>query len=79
MTVHVSRVLTEVMAAALSLAAKHKLEADGTIWCWNCGKKPALMPSLHCHTCLAAHFKRRGLVPTCINREQTAEDVEKCK
>jgi hypothetical protein len=62
---------------AYSIARKHKLEADGTIWCWNCSSRAALMPSLHCPTCLAESWRRMGIVmPECPNRLQTPADVE---
>lgn len=61
---------------AIGLARQHKLEVDGTIWCWNCSQKPALMPSLHCPQCLAAVYIRRGIVaPQCVNRAQTEADA----
>lgn len=63
-----------------SLAIRHKLEHDGTIWCWSCSERRALMPSLHCHLCLAAAHRRAGrLAPLCTNREQAPADVEACR
>lgn len=80
MSVSLYRVLGDVMGTAHALARKHKLERDGTIWCWNCSEKPALMPSLHCHVCLTAAHRRKGReMPVCLNRKQTPEDVEACK
>lgn len=65
---------------AISRAREQKLEHDGTIWCWHCSERRALMPSLACHVCLAAHHRRAGnLAPLCVNREQTPEDVEAVK
>lgn len=60
-------------------ARKNRLEHDGAIWCWACSERRALIPSLHCHLCLAASHRRAGrLAPLCVNREQTAADVEAC-
>jgi hypothetical protein len=62
---------------ARRLAARDRLLVDGVIWCWNCGAKAALMPSLHCPQCLAAEYRRTGRVaPECVNRQQTPADVE---
>lgn len=66
-----------MLATAYSLAKKNNLEHDGTIWCWNCSERSALMPSLHCHVCLTAAHRRKGReMPVCLNRKQTPEDVE---
>ena len=70
------RVLGDGISAAHDMARKHRLPRDGVIWCWNCSDKPALMPSLHCDRCLAAHFKRMGTVGTNVNRQQNERDVE---
>lgn len=44
-------------ALAQAIAIRNNLvEDDGTIICWECRKKPALLPSLHCPHCL--HAKR---------------------
>lgn len=62
------------------LARRHKLEAEGTIWCWSCSQRAALMPSLHCPSCLAESWRRMGIVqPECPNRLQTTADVEACR
>lgn len=71
--------MIDLVATPRSLAKKNKLERDGMIYCWNCAERPALMPSLHCHLCLAAHHRQRGKVGVCVNREQTPEDVEACR
>jgi hypothetical protein len=76
MTEHVSSAMGDLVVAARALAAKNGLERDGTIWCWACEQRPALMPSLHCHLCLVAEHKRLGIIGTCINRPQTPADVE---
>jgi hypothetical protein len=69
-----------LLDTAYSLAKKNKLEADGTIWCWNCSKRAALIPSLHCPTCLADNWRVNGIVvPNCPNRLQTPADVEACR
>lgn len=69
-----------VDAVAFSLARKHRLEADGVIWCWNCSKAPALMPSLHCPHCLASAWRTNlGGIGGCPNRAQTPEDAEACR
>lgn len=69
-----SRAVLEQLA--ISLARKNRLLIDGVIWCWHCGNKPALMPSLACPHCLAATYKRQNIVaPECVNRQQTPEDV----
>ncbi len=65
---------------AITRAKRERLEHDGIIWCWACSERKALMPSLHCHVCLAAHHRRKGnLAPLCVNREQTPEDVAACR
>jgi hypothetical protein len=69
-----------IYAISIALARRHKLEHDGTIWCWACSERRALLPSLHCHVCLMAAHRRVGrLAPLCVNREQTPEDVEACR
>jgi hypothetical protein len=69
----------EIERMAHNLAKKHELVRDGVIWCWSCSTLRALMPSLHCHRCLAEHHRRKGnLAPQCINREQTPADVIAC-
>lgn len=61
---------------AIQLARNNQLLVDGVIWCWHCGAKPALMPSLACAHCLAGVYGRKGIVaPECVNRHQTPEDV----
>lgn len=70
----------QILETAYSLAKKNKLLVDDVIWCWNCSNRAALMPSLHCPTCLADSWSRLGIVmPECPNRLQTHEDVERCK
>ena len=78
MTTELASIL-DLTRDAHSQARKNKLEADGTIWCWNCSKVRALMPSLHCHRCLAAARRLKGHVGLCVNREQTPADVEACR
>lgn len=57
---------------AAALAKKHNLICtDGTIVCWECRKRVALMPSLHCHLCLSA---KRGYYTQRDERER--EHVE---
>lgn len=67
-----------IMSTARGLARRHELIDDtGLIWCWFCDKRPALLPSLHCPSCLAAAWGRIPVVmPQCINREQTDADRE---
>ena len=66
-----------ILAAAHQLARRHRLEADGVVWCWSCSQRPALMPSLHCQPCLAEAWRRTGtMAPQCMNREQTQADVD---
>jgi Zn finger protein HypA/HybF involved in hydrogenase expression len=65
-----------IESTAIGLARTHRLEVEGTIWCWNCSERAALMPSLHCPQCLAAVYIRKGIVaPLCVNRAQTEADV----
>ena len=72
-----AEILEKIHGMAINLARKHNLEHDGTIWCWNCSQRPALMPSLHCPVCLAASWRRTGTTaPQCMNREQTQADVD---
>lgn len=69
-----------MLDTAYSIARQHKLMVDDVIWCWGCSQRSALMPGLHCPTCLAESWRRMGIVmPCCVNREQTPEDVERCK
>jgi len=60
--------------AAIAYAHKWRLVADdGTIWCATdrC-ERIALLPSLHCGSCLGAAYSRMHIVnPQCINREQS--------
>ncbi len=73
----VGGLLGDMMATARNLARRHNLERDGTIWCWNCSQRAALMPSLHCPVCLADSWRRTGTVaPQCMNRDQTQADVD---
>lgn len=70
---------TIIEEAALAYAAKWRLVADdGTIWCATdrC-ERLALLPSLHCGSCLGAHYARHHItMPQCINRaQQPAEDA----
>ncbi len=63
------------------LARRHKLaDDDGVIWCFHCGTREALLPSLACPPCLAEAWRRRGIVsPWCMNRAQTDEDRDLMK
>jgi hypothetical protein len=71
--------LAAVMASiAYSIARREKLEQGGVIYCRNCSRRPALMPSLHCPPCLAEVWRRTGSEMRCENREQTEEDVRAC-
>ncbi len=65
-------------AVARGLARRHNLVAeDGTVWCWECKREAALMPSLHCPPCLADAWDRLGITePVCEQREQTERDKE---
>jgi hypothetical protein len=75
-TEHVSSAMGDLVATAISLAAKNNLVCeDGTIVCWACREYRALLPSLHCHQCLADHHRRSGTVGLCMNREQTPSDA----
>lgn len=48
---------------------------DGTVICWECRAREALIPSLHCPTCLADAWRRLNITnPCCEQREQTEED-----
>lgn len=69
-------IATHVNATAAGLARKHNLVCDdGTIVCWDCREREALMPSLHCGGCLGAAYARKGIVdPQCLNRVQTDAD-----
>jgi hypothetical protein len=50
---------TAVREMAITLARRENLVADGgQIYCWNCNRLGALMPSLHCRACLDAHRER---------------------
>lgn len=47
----------QMNALARTIAQKNGLvQTDGSIVCWECRAKPALLPSLHCPHCL--HAKR---------------------
>lgn len=62
----------EIERTAMSLALQHNLIAeDGTVCCWRCIERAALLPSLHCHVCLAEARRRLNLgVGLCVNRAQ---------
>lgn len=70
----------DLMPTAYALARRHRLVVeDGRarkIWCWNCGSHPALIPSLHCASCLAEAWRRTGAQMRCMNREQAPADVD---
>jgi hypothetical protein len=61
-----------LVESALAQAKKNNLVCDdGTIICWDCKKREALLPSLHCPLCLAAAWQRLGITePWCPNYEQ---------
>lgn len=65
-----------VWETARNLARRNRLVDDnGTVWCWECNAREALLPSLHCPVCLAASWRRKGIVnPQCVNRSQTDDD-----
>lgn len=66
--------IREVMnAIAHGFAANENLtDAEGAIWCRNCGANHALLPSLHCPICLGEAYGRLGIVaPRCVNTKQT--------
>lgn len=62
-----------IETAALAYAHKWRLVDDqGRIWCATdrC-ERLALLPSLHCASCLGAHYARHHItMPQCINHEQ---------
>lgn len=65
-----------ILATAYGLARRHRLEAGGVIYCWNCNQNPALIPSLHCAVCLTDSWRRNHVTrPQSVNREQNAADV----
>lgn len=59
--------------AAVAYAHKWRLVDDkGQIWCATdrCDRL-ALLPSLHCGSCLGAHYARHHITqPWCVNRAQ---------
>lgn len=61
-----------LIEAAIAQAKMHGLvRADGLIDCWDCRKRLALLPSLHCPMCLAEAWRRMGITePWCPNYEQ---------
>jgi hypothetical protein len=61
-----------LVEAALAQAKKNNLVCeDGSIICWDCKKRHALLPSLHCASCLAEAWRRLGITePQCPNYEQ---------
>jgi hypothetical protein len=63
---------TILVESARALAVQHNLVCtDGSIICWACRKRAALMPSLHCPACLAEAWHRLGIIePQCPNYEQ---------
>lgn len=63
-------------ATAFGMARRHNLVAeDGTVVCWECKTREALIPSLHCGGCLGAHYIAHHIVlPFCMNRAQTDAD-----
>lgn len=70
--------MTEAMhEVARELARKHDLISDqGVIICWNCRDADALMPSLHCATCLTKARKRLNIEPTTVNVAQPVKSVD---
>ena len=49
----------EVMAEVL--IKRHRLRrADGTVMCWGCFARDALMPHLHCEQCYEDYRRRNG-------------------
>lgn len=75
-TIEVRQAIAVSEATAFGLARRNHLVGDnGTVTCWNCGERDALIPSLHCGLCLRAHYARTGIVlPFCMNRAQTDAD-----
>jgi hypothetical protein len=69
-------VSSAVESIARSLARKHNLVCDdGSIICWECGKREALLPQLHCGICLDITRRRMGHYDSqVLNRAQTPED-----
>jgi hypothetical protein len=72
--------LDEAMSAvigevAMGLARKHNLVCiDDSIVCWGCGNRLALLPSLHCGSCLGAHYARKHITsPWCLNSRQACD------
>jgi hypothetical protein len=54
--------------------------ANGQVVCWECRKREALIPSLHCALCLQAVWNRLGITnPQCEQREQTEDDRRRLK
>lgn len=70
--------LGDIAATAKSLARQHRLvRDDGTISCWQCREREALLPSLHCSICLEAQWRALNIYnPCCEQREQTLQDKE---
>jgi hypothetical protein len=65
-----------IETAALAYARKWRLVADdGAVWCATdrC-ERLALLPSLHCGSCLGAHYARKHITsPWCLNRRQACD------
>ena len=66
-----------IEACSVALARQHNLVcADGSIVCWACGERYALLPSLHCGQCLGAAYARNNIItPWCVNREQQIKEA----
>lgn len=71
-----TRLLADTFEVARHYARKHNLVCeDGTVVCWDCRKREALLPSLHCPLCLADVWRRLNITdPKCEQREQTDND-----
>lgn len=70
------RLMADPFELARALARRNNLVCnDGSIVCWECTDRLALLPSLHCPVCLAAAWRRLNITdPQCEQREQTEDD-----
>lgn len=73
MTMTLDQAMAHVIeGVAMGLAQKHNLICDdGSVVCWECGKRHALLPSLHCGECLGMAYSRLKIFnPQCVNHKQ---------
>ncbi len=76
MSTPISRVMGNAHEVAMGLARRHNLVCDnGEVVCWECRERLALMPSLHCGSCLGEAYSRLNITdPQCVNVAQRKKE-----